>query len=152
MKKFVLLALIAACLSFSPPTSSHAEETRLAAPAQAAVATLHDAQFFALGGVGFAGRTSESELAFRELAKDANAQPTFLALINDETTSEAGRLYALLGLKQTDAAQYDAQLPAFLADKSPVSQMSGCLMMKVTVGAIAQQIAKRGTPQKAPTA
>lgn len=152
MKKFIPFVLFAACLTFSPPTRSQAEATKLSAPMQAAADKLHNSSWFALGGVGFVGRTSESELAFRELAKDPNAESAFLALINDKTTSEAGRLYALLGLKYQNAPQYEAQLPAFLADESPVSQMSGCLMMKTKVREIAQQIAQRETPQKAVTA
>ena len=147
MKVFVLLALTL-CLSLAA-IRTQAAAPELAAPAQTSYDKLHDAEFFALGGVGYAGTTSDNELAYRELAADPNAVAAFVALIDDESASKAGQLYALLGLQAAGDAQFEARLPAFLADDSPVTEMSGCILMPVKVSAIARQIAERAAPKKA---
>ena len=135
MKKYVLLAL-AFCAVFAAFNASHAAPA-LSAPAVAAYDELHQTEYFALGGVGFAGTTSQSELAFRELARDENGAAAFIALLDDQTTAKAGQLYALLGLQEANRAQFDARLPAFLADDSTVILFGGCLRMPVKVKDIA---------------
>ncbi len=160
MKSFILLALTL-CVAFATINNGQAEPfestapapslsqtdtsepnaPELSAPAVAAYDKLHQTEIFALGGIGVAGTTSESELAFRELASEPNAAAAFIALLDDETTAKAGQLYALLGLQKAKDAQFEARLPAFLADDSVVSQMSGCIMMTVKVKEIAARFA-----------
>ena len=141
MKIFALLALTL-CLALTTIDSQSAAP-ELSAPAQTAYDKLHRTEIFALGGVGYAGTTSASELAYRELVKDNNAVAAFTALLDDESTTKEGQLYALLGLKEANDAQFEARLPTFLADDSTANEMSGCLMMPVKVRELAAQIAKR---------
>lgn len=136
MKIFALLAL-AFCLTFAALNSSHAAPIELSASARAAYDKLHQTEIFALGGVGYAATISESETAFRELQREPNAVAAFVALLDDETTTKVGQLYALLGLKEANDSQFEERLPAFLADDSTVTQMSGCIMMPVKVKEIA---------------
>ena len=136
MKNFVLLAL-ALCATFAAINNVRSAPSELSAPAVAAYDGLHDAGVFALGGVGFNGTTSPGETAFRELQREPNAAAIFIALLDDETTTKAGQLYALLGLKRAEDAQFEARLPAFLADESSVTQFSGCIMMPVKAKTVA---------------
>lgn len=143
MKNFILLALTLCAVFAVRNTSQAAPE--LSAPAVAAYDKLHQTEIFALGGIGVAGTTSESELAFRQLARDENSAAAFVALLDDETTTKAGQLYALLGLREANRPQFEARLPAFLADDSKVTQFSGCLMMPVKVKEIAARFVKDET-------
>lgn len=144
VKISVLLGL-AFTLAFALNSSASAAPPELDAPAQSAYDKLHETEIFARGGVGFAGVTSESETAFRALSRDENAVSAFVALLDDETATKAGQLYALLGLKQAGSAQFAQRLPAFEADESYVTEMSGCLMMPVKVREIASRFASANT-------
>ena len=136
MKSFFLLCL-ALCAIFAARNTSRAATPEPSAPAVAAYDQLHQTEVFALGGVGRAGTTSPSELAFREVVRDENGAAAWVALLDDETTTKAGKLYALLGLREANRAQFEARLPAFLTDDSKVTQFRGCLMMPVRVKEIA---------------
>jgi len=142
MKNFVLLAL-----TFFLALISVAAPPEVSAPAVAASDQLHQTETFALGGVGFAGTTSRGEIAFRTLQRDENSSAAFLALLDDETTTKAGQLYALLGLKEAKSAQFEARLPAFLADESTVTQLRGCILMPVKVKEIAARFAENVAPR-----
>lgn len=141
MKKFVLLAITLCAtysvINISHATPRHAAPPELSAPAVAAYDKLHAATFFALGGVGIGGEISSNEIAFRELQSEPNAVASFFALLDDETTTKVGQLYALLGLKEAKSPEFEMRLPAFLADDSTVTQMSGCIRVPVKVKEIA---------------
>lgn len=136
MKNFVLLALTF-CVAFAAINTSHAAPPELGAPAVAAYEELHQTEIFALGGVGIVGSTSHGETALRELQKEPNAVAAFVALLDDETTAKAGKLYALLGLKNAKDAQFAERLPAFLSDDSSVKTQRGCIRISVKVKEIA---------------
>lgn len=132
--KLLALLLLAFCLAL-PATAATPPD--IDAPAVAAYDQLHQTEVFALGGVGYSGATSPGEIAFRELQKEPDAAAFFVALLDDETAAKAGQLYALLGLKEARSAEFEARLPAFLEDDSPIFWRSGCMKMSVSVKTIA---------------
>jgi hypothetical protein len=87
------------------------------------------AEAFAIGPVGFAARTSETETAFRTLLADAHAVEAFHQLIAD--AKPEGQAYGLLGLYIKDRKGFE-QEAARVRDASPqkrVQVLSGCVMM-----------------------
>jgi hypothetical protein len=98
-------------------------------PARQAFARLMAAEAFAIGPVGFAARTSETETAFRALLADAHAVDAFHQLIAD--AKPEGRAYGLLGLYIKDRNDFEKEA-ARIRDASPeqrVQVMSGCVIM-----------------------
>jgi hypothetical protein len=126
----------------APPPAENAKH-------EAACAVLKDAAYFAIGGVGFAGATSEGETALRTLLGQPQAEARFEALLDDKNTSPAGKLYALLGLKLRGAQQqsrFEQHLRAFLTSKANVPIMRGCLRSSEPVADVARGI-RNGTYQ-----
>ena len=105
----------------TPPSPPRAQA---ASPAAAAMRTLERAGVFALGGVGFAGTTSETEQAPQ-----------------GRTTVE-GRLYALLGLRWADPAAYRKAVGEFRARKGTVKTMRGCVQSDRPVAEVVREIEK----------
>ena len=126
----------------APPPAENAKH-------EAACAVLKGTAYFAIGGVGFAGTTSEGETALRTLLDQPRVEALFEALLNDKNTSSAGKLYALLGLKlrgQLQQTRFEQHLRAFLASKANVPIMRGCLRSSEPVADVARGI-RNGTYQ-----
>ena len=95
---------------------------------------------FTVGGVGYAGRPSESEIAFRQLLKQPNPLILCQKLLGEATPS--GQLYGLLGLRLLDRKAFQAVLPRYRTSKVDVPTMSGCIVIKTTTASIAEKIDK----------
>jgi hypothetical protein len=118
----------------------------LAAVAVATLVSTASAQFgesyFAIGGVYRDGRMSPGERTFRAVLKRRDAPAEFESMMH--SFSRVRQLYGLLGLRLTDRAAFERELPAFLHRHDRVHTMSGCLGFDEPVADIAQRIA-RGT-------
>lgn len=90
---------------------------------------------------GDTNQPSPQWLAFQKHLKfGATAKPQILELL--EKASPAGRLYAVILLKQLDPAAADRVLRKMLTDKTPVDYIVGCGVSKSTVAALAGRILK----------
>lgn len=97
--------------------------------ARQAYARLMAAEAFAVGPVGFAARTSETEKALRVLLADSHAVDAFQQLVAD--AKPAGQAYGLLGLYIKDRDAFEP-VASRLRDALPeprVQVMSGCVIM-----------------------
>ena len=72
---------------------------------------LRSVAYFAFGGVGVAGTTSQGEVAFRQILQGPAANEKFLRLL--ETGNPQGKCYALVGLRATDMKRFEADVVAF---------------------------------------
>lgn len=96
-------------------------------------------EFFAFGGVGFAGTTSQGELKYRKLMKSSDP----LAAFSDwyESATPAGKAYCLVAFHELDLEKYDKEKTAILKkNHQPVSTMSGCMVMEQEWKAIFEKI------------
>lgn len=139
---FAALLLGAAVLSAAPALRARAEPpAQTAAPETAALASLRSAEHFALGGVGFAGTTSEGEKAFRQVLARPDAVASFERLLTDPKAGNAARLYALLGLRWKDALPYKKVAADMRGRRSAlVDTMAGCMAARETVAGVAARI------------
>jgi len=101
--------------------------------AQLAWQTLRSVDVFAFGPVGFAGETSEGELAMRILLRYPNAVSIF-QLVASQSTPE-GRLYALVALRSIDHDAYREALTK-LTRNQKISLQATCVRGKESVSAI----------------
>lgn len=93
---------------------------------------------------GVAGSKSGNYLAFEaEVERGDKAAPLFEELL--KSGPPAARLYAAVGLWNLDKARGKAALESLTADTSEVDRMSGCMVMRTTVGATAKEILKDGS-------
>jgi hypothetical protein len=123
------------------PVVAPAEPPVQPAPAapDAAFDTLRRIDAFALGGVGFAGTTSEGEKALRDVLARKDAVAVLERLSREATP--AGRLYALVGLRWQAAPSYATAATDLLnREKETVQTISGCIISQSTVADIAKRI------------
>jgi len=119
----------------TPPSPPRAQ-----AASPAAMRTLERAGVFALGGVGFAGTTSETEKALRAVLARKDASTALRTLLSRSTVE--GRLYALLGLRWADPAAYRKAVGEFRARKGTVRTMRGCVQSDRPVAEVVREIEK----------
>ena len=81
---------------------------------------------FAIGGIGVAGTISQSEVALREVRDGPRAEEQLRKLLAEATP--AGRMYALYGLRQLDAADYDHLAAPYRSNHSRVKRIQGCMI------------------------
>lgn len=103
-----------------------------------AVAALRKAGSFALGGVGVAGTMSEGERALRAILKESDAVARLESALPN--ASQAGQLYALLGLRLRDRAAYQRALEKYRANDAKVETMRGCILQKESFRDLIKQI------------
>ncbi len=97
MTRLVLATLLAASLL---PTS-----TACASGARA-YETLRSAHIFSFGGVGITGKRTPEENAYDTVIRASDAEQQFRRLLAQGSTTGAGRLYALYGLRQLRVHDY----------------------------------------------
>ena len=104
----------------------------LSTKARIAYRKLAKACIFRIGGVGYAGQTSEEELALYDLLEDAHALDALHSLV--KTGSFEGGLYGLLGLSIRDHGKFNLAAEIYKARKErPESQETGlCEFFAVT--------------------
>jgi hypothetical protein len=88
--------------------------------------SVKNAPEFAIGGIGVAGTLSPSEMALREVRDGPRAEEQLRKLLNDGT--QAGCLYALYGLRQLDAPDYDRLAEPLRSNHSRVKRIQGCMI------------------------
>jgi hypothetical protein len=137
MKTPTALLLITFCASIGLITScaSIAEKK-----GQAVLPPLEVAKVFAFGGVGFAGTTSQEELAFKSI----------LLLPSDTATQRFERLYssgnpqamsyALAGMRKLDRKRYAELIASARTSDATVHTMSGCIMTNEKLRKIADEL------------
>lgn len=119
---FVLLgSLVAASFGQSPGSG-----TRPLQPAP--MRSLADAQIFALGPVGYAGRTSQEEIQFKAifLLDQRRAEQELERLYSSGNPQAMS--YALVGMRRLDPKRYVDMLSASLVSDANVTTMRGCIM------------------------
>ena len=99
------------------------------------------ARVFSIGKVGYAGRLSKDEIAFRSVLKGRNPAEKFIALVH--TATPEGQLYALLGLRLLGDPAFDKYFPSFVAKRDLVRTMEGCIMGRASMKSVASGI-RRG--------
>lgn len=88
---------------------------------------------------GYAGSESATYLIFKaQVQRGEEARETFQQCLKKGTP--AGRLYGAVGLWKLDPEEGQRALTALASDQAPVDLMSGCLMMRSTVGEIARDL------------
>ncbi|MDB6173692.1 MAG: hypothetical protein JWL59_3003 [Chthoniobacteraceae bacterium] len=112
---------------------------------RAAIEKLDGIEVFAFGGVGFAGTTSEGEIAFKQVFKSASAESDFLELL--KTGNAQSRCYALVGLRLKNRLLFDEQVKSFTSSKQEVQTCAGCIMMKLPMSSVVASI-ERGNYDK----
>jgi len=92
---------------------------------------LANSECFRLGGIGYAGVTSQEEIALRKLMKQENASLVLEELFFKGTLT--GQLYALMGLRFVDKAKYEKLFPQLSENHKEVSVQEGCIVHSRTV-------------------
>jgi len=87
------------------------------------------AKYFAFGGIGFAGITTESEIGFRAILASGTAASDFRRLL--KSGNPQGRCYALVGLRLTDRPAFEEEIDAFLKVQTPVETASSLTVTPV---------------------
>jgi hypothetical protein len=107
----------------------------------AAIQSLAGAHWFAFGGTGFAGRTSQGELDFRIIM----AQDPGVALASFEkllaTGNPQAKGYALAGIRKLNPNRFRELLRNFRDSQQDVQTMEGCIASHERLGKIAIEIA-----------
>ena len=103
-----------------------------------AFASVRDAEEFAIGGIGVAGTLSKSELALREVRDGPRADEQLRKILNQGT--QAGRLYALYGLRQLGAPDYDHLVEPFRSSNAKVKRIQGCMISEAQVSEVVKWI------------
>jgi hypothetical protein len=87
---------------------------------------LRKTPLFAIGGVGYAGTLSEGEKVLRQLVKQKDTKPVLMRLLSEATPE--GQMYALVGLKAVDQAEFRSRLSTYTNKTTQVNTASGCLL------------------------
>lgn len=109
---------------------------------ESAIDRLSAVSVFAIGGVGFAGSTSQGEKDFLIVLGDAHAMQSFENLYQHGNAQ--GRAYALLGIYSIDPARFHALSSPVSESTEKVKTMSGCIMSTETLGAVVKDIGAGG--------
>jgi len=98
--------------------------------------------YFAFGGVGYAGSTSKGELYFRRIMLEPPDHA--LALFEElyKTENLQARSYALVGIRALKPSRFKELYEGVLTAKGDVTTMQGCMVGSEHFGDIARQINK----------
>lgn len=105
---------------------------------EAAAARLAKTPIFAMGGVGFAGATSEGERDFRTIMANHPPPEVFAALY--EQGNSQGKAYALLGLQQLKSTRFQEIASSLSKSDQELALMQGCIMSREKLSSIAKRI------------
>lgn len=133
--------MLAVWLLLMTTAAARAEDT-------AAYGKLRAASRFAVGHVGYAGVTSDEELALRDVLSRRDASVDLRKLLSEATL--AGQLYALWGLAVTADADFPKLSEKYDSIDAQVETMNGCLVEREAVSVIVERIrrGKYGKPAK----
>jgi hypothetical protein len=99
---------------------------------------LRSISYFAFGGVGVAGTTSQGEMAFRQVLEGPSAGKNFLGLL--KTGNPQGKCYALVGLRASDNGLFEAEVAAFEKNQTPVETIGGCIALTLPMSGVVASI------------
>lgn len=108
-------------------------------PTTIPVDTLTRVHLFAFGGVGFSGRTSEGEKAYRALAALPNALEYFLSVYTHGTPEAC--CYALVAIRRLDATKFQELLTSIRQSTVAVNEANGCILFTEKLGVVAGKVA-----------
>jgi hypothetical protein len=121
-------------LSFDSPIAPDFQHTYASA-----CEALRRAEMFAPGPIGVAGQTPEELFAVAHLLRREDAGRVFANLFY-EADGNAGRAYALLGLRWAKASTYRDVLGRLEASRARVTVMHGCSMWMDDLAVVARDI------------
>jgi len=99
---------------------------------------LKTAPQFAIGGVGFAGTISLQESALRQVVKQKDAKLVLKKLLDNATLE--GQMYALVGLKAVDLAEFKSQLRSYAKRLGQVHTVNGCMFSDRAISDVVKSI------------
>jgi len=117
-----------------------AEPNQPSQPLDIALAILRNAERFSSAGVGVAGITPNEVMAWRVISFRADAESTFLKLL--DTGTPAGQLYALAGLRFRNDSVFARKASRFKARADQVQTIRGCIGGAATFGELVAEITK----------
>jgi hypothetical protein len=137
MKALTAVLLITFCTSIALFTSSASIAQR---NGQAVLQSLEVAKVFAFGGVGFAGTTSQEELAFKSVLvlPPDTAKQRFERLYSSGNPQAMS--YALAGMRKLDRKRYAELIVSARTSDATVHTMRGCIMTNEKLHKIADEI------------
>ncbi len=134
--------LAALCSLLFVGVSAHAGERHT--KGKVVYTTLKSVAYFATGGAGRAGVTSQGEKALRVLLKQKRPTVALYSLLKEK--NPAAQRYALVGLKKLNAAGFEKAVAPFLDDETQVETLYGCIGDCETVAKVADDIRNGNHP------
>ena len=145
MKKLVIIrAGMLGCLFLLFSVSSFANDVKLDAAGEKAYYTIKTVAYFGTGGIGRGGTISPGQLALRVLVRQDRAEDVLVSLLKEAVP--AGKMYALVGLKQYYPSVFTKAVAKFKDIKTKLRSRSGCIVEDKTVAAIVAEIKKGWHP------
>ena len=132
LESFISVLLYFVIAVFSASAQGVSSET------DAATARLANAHIFAIGGVGFAGVTSEEEKDFRLILANHQAENIFGTLY--QRGNNQAKAYALLGLYILGSARYRDIYASLSTSKEKLHLMEGCIASNEQLDVMAKRI------------
>ena len=136
---YCLVALVFPRMTLTPPPE-RVELPHPVKPADLAVTVVRNAEQFSSASVGYAGVTPNEVIAWRVLAFRADAETTFLKLL--DTATPAGQLYALAGLRFRSTALFTREAKRFKNRSDEVPTVSGCMGWSARFDELVAQIGR----------
>jgi hypothetical protein len=94
--------------------------------------------YFAFGGIGFAGRISQGEKDYKQLLSRPSAETDFEAVFI--AGNPQAKAYALSGIHQLDGAKFKELTAPLLDSKTEVKTITGCIISHTTLAKIIESI------------
>jgi hypothetical protein len=99
------------------------------------------ARSFAFGGIGYDGRTSTGEYAFRAVLRAPDAPTLFKTILSPGAqATEEGKLYALCGIRATDRSDFDSYADILVGTNAEVTVQSGCTVYEESATEVVKRI------------
>lgn len=121
--KYIFLFLLISSVALSQSIKLKGDN-KLTKP-QNAYTELLTIEYFAFGGVGFAGQISDGESAFRIILSSPKAKKYFELVLSK--SSMPAKLYALCGLRELDTTLFLQKVKYYSDTTVRVSTMRGCI-------------------------
>jgi hypothetical protein len=123
MFRYIFLSLLISSIALSQ--SIKLKGDRKLTNSQDAYKELLKVEYFAFGGVGFAGQTSDGENAFRMILSSSKAKKYFELVLSKNNMP--AKLYALCGLRELDTSLFLQKVKDYSDTTVQVSTMHGCI-------------------------
>ena len=120
---YLITSVIVSSIAFSQPADS--KDVDKTPDEQRAYKTILMVEYFALGGVGFAGETSAGESAFKVLLSSKQSKKYFELILRKGNVP--AKLYALCGLREVDSTEFIKNASQFRDSTVTVATMRGCI-------------------------